>query len=401
MEKGGLKFIGMVVAVLLVIYVLIYFRSRNAEDPVLPFENSWEEAVAFQQIPEGLVSLSAEDCGVCHTAHYEEWKNSTHAWAWKDEQFQAEIRKESSPYLCINCHIPLENQQEWIVEGLTAGDVYRPVRHKNKRFDRKLQQEGITCAACHVRNNAIIGPTGSVHAPHKTIKDPEFLSESLCISCHNAVASVTPQLACSFETGDEWNAGPYPGKKNCISCHMEETERALVQGYEVKKSHYHGFSGSGIPKDEFLDVQMLQSLEIELESVAVIQENEQGKPFTLRIKNAHAGHRVPTGDPERFILIRFRVYDSQGKVVKEKTERIGEKWKWYPVAKKISDNNLNPLEERVYKLNPDGLKAGKYRLLVTMTKYRTTQKTADYNKLSSSYPIKAEMYRKEVEFSVL
>lgn len=397
MGTRRLKFLLFPILGFLLVLLFLIFRKKKEEE-VFPFENGWEEAIPFQLVPEGLSSLSAEQCGVCHTAHYEEWKTSSHAWAWKDEQFQAELNKESSPYLCINCHIPLQNQQEWIVDGLIGGDIYRPAQRKNGRFDRKLQQEGISCAVCHVRNNMVIGTSGSDRAPHATVKDPKFLSESLCINCHNAVAVVTSELVCSFETGDEWKSGPYFKEKNCISCHMEKTSRSLVSGYEVRTSHYHSFPGSGISKHDTQSVKMLQSLQFELLPMA--ESGNGKKEFELKVRNEYAGHRVPTGDPERFILIQFYLYDGNGFKLEEKTERIGETWKWYPKARKIEDNNLDPKEERTFWFKPHILKPGVYRLLVVATKYRTSRKTADYNKLSASYPISAEMYREEHKFVV-
>ena len=190
----------MILTLLMGMSLLYLTNCNNSEQKVHPLTKSWEIAVPHQEIPEGLTSLSAEQCGSCHQQHYEEWKYSTHSHAWTDLQFQAELKKESSPFMCINCHIPLQNQQEYIIEGLVDGDIYKPVKTKNPHFDKKLQQEGINCASCHVRDNAIIGPTGTKKAPHKTVKDPSFLSESLCISCHNATAVITPTLACSFET---------------------------------------------------------------------------------------------------------------------------------------------------------------------------------------------------------
>ena len=193
------------------------FMINHDESIIVPLSKSWEIAVPHQEIPRGLVSLKAKDCGVCHINHFNEWQKSTHAQAWKDLQFQAELRKESSPFMCINCHIPLQNQQEYIIKGLENGDIYKPVKEINPHFDVELQQEGITCVSCHVRNNTIIGPTGSTLAPHTVKKDTVHLSHQLCIGCHNANAVITPTLACSFETGDEWQAGPFFGKKTVLT----------------------------------------------------------------------------------------------------------------------------------------------------------------------------------------
>ena len=42
---------------------------------------------------EGLTDISAASCGECHQAIAAEWGQSTHALAWVDRQFQAEISK--------------------------------------------------------------------------------------------------------------------------------------------------------------------------------------------------------------------------------------------------------------------------------------------------------------------
>lgn len=108
--------------------------------------------------------------------------------------------------------------------------------------------------------------------------------------------------------------------------------------------------------------------------------------FTYKVKNAHAGHRVPTGNPDRFVLIEFVLMNSQGDTLNYQSERIGEVWKWYPSAKKISDNNLNPLEERAYDLDWKLKQKGNLILNIRVSKHRISEKAARYNKLSSSYP---------------
>ena len=99
-----------------VVFIMLYGQPQITPE-IVPLKETWEKVVSYQEVPEGLQSLSAKDCGVCHVQHYEEWKTSTHANAWTDLQFQAELEKEPSPFFCINCHIPLQNQQEYIVDG--------------------------------------------------------------------------------------------------------------------------------------------------------------------------------------------------------------------------------------------------------------------------------------------
>lgn len=375
----------------------IFLREKKV---ITPLSQPWEKVIPDQEIPEGLVSLKSEDCGVCHQEHYQEWKLATHAHAWTDLQFQAELHKESSPFMCINCHTPLQNQQPDIVTGLINGDIYRPVKKINPFFDAELREEGINCASCHVRNNEIIGTIGSTLAPHKVRKAPELLSENLCISCHNANAVITPTLACTFQTGDEWKAGPFYGEKNCKSCHMPEVQRAIVSGFPVRNSHSHFFTGSGIPKFDSVRTTVLNGLEFYPDKLASTYHLNEAFGFTLRVKNENAGHRVPTGDPERFVLVEMTLKDELGKVIKEETNRIGEEWEWYPEAKKLNDNNLNPGEERSFTLKSDLLKSGKYTLTVKVTKHRLNKENAEYNMLGDNYPLFITIYDKQYEFAV-
>lgn len=359
---------------------------QTCSEDIMPLTQSWEKAIPQQAIPKGLVGIKAADCGVCHQAHYKEWSISTHAHAWTDLQFQAEIAKESSPYLCINCHIPLQNQQEYIVTGLRNGDVYKPVKQKNNAFDPTFQLEGISCATCHVRDGHIIGSIGSELAPHPVKKDPTFLNETLCISCHNATAVVTPELVCTFETGDEWKNGPYFGNKNCISCHMDTISRHLVGTMGIRKSHRHWFAGSGIPKLKGAETKGLNGLDIKTSKIKSIYTVNDSLLFNITLTNANAGHRLPSGDPERFYLINQMIENEAGKIIKTNTDRIGEKWEWYPTAKKLGDNNLNIGESRTYTLRAPSLPKGRYKLSSKVTKHRMDAATAKYNKLGDEYP---------------
>ncbi len=375
--------------------IFCFIQCKDDYNNIQPLEHSWDFAIPNQELPEGIASLSAKQCGVCHQTHYNEWKLSTHAQAWTDMQFQAELKKESSPFMCINCHIPLQNQQEYIIKGLIDGDIYKPVKKRNPYFDKELQQEGINCASCHVRDGAIIGPTGDSKGIHKTVKDTQHLSEQLCISCHNAVAVITPDLACSFETGDEWKESPYFGKKNCKTCHMEPINREIVSGYGKRLSHYHFFPGSGIPKVDTLETKILNGLVIypsELEKSYSVNDRLS---FNLKVKNELTGHKIPTGDPERFILISFILKNEKRETISEKTDRIGERWEWHPEAKKISDTNLFPNEERIFNFSALLSEKGKFTLTVKVTKHRLSQEHADYNRLGDNYPLFITIFEQE------
>lgn len=330
------------------------------------------------KVPTGVPSLSAQSCQICHNDIYQEWRLSTHAHAWTDRQLQEEMKKSANRWLCENCHTPLlVQQQDWTL-GLVEGDVEAPKLVENPVFDASLQAEGITCAACHVRDGVIVGPGLEDSSPaHPVRADPDFRSEAICLRCHQAVATYPGKsFVCTFETGDEWRAGPYADEKGCVDCHMPMVERPAALGGPVRQVRSHWWRGAGIPK------------------VAGVHPPPEANPpglgvtaewgdndLVLRLSNDNAGHMLPTGDPERFILVQVAFVDAAGAEIATESLRIGQTWEWNP-PKKLGDNRLAPREERVETLaRPDGAKAA----VVEASSHRITEKTAEYHHLED-YP---------------
>jgi adenine-specific DNA methylase len=108
------------------------------------------------------------------------------------------------------------------------------------------------------------------------------------------------------------------------------------------------FAGSGIPKRKGAKTKVLNGLAFYPSKLEKSYSLNDEIVYHLKLKNEFAGHRVPSGDPERFFSISFELRDEKGKVVAQKTDRIGETWEWWPAAKKLADNNLNPNEERTF-----------------------------------------------------
>lgn len=303
--------------------------------------------------------LKASDCGACHQNQYRDWQHSTHAAAYTDLQFQSEISKPGAPKeLCKNCHIPLGNQRESLTDGKA-----------NPTFDAALQQEGVTCAACHVRtengHSVIVGSQTSTAATavksgtHAVVVDRAYLL-GRCESCHQANARFTEHYVCSFNTAQELRSGPFGKTHTCASCHLETgtiTENAIkaepdrITATDPDKFTRHVFPGGGVPKrfDLFpylLTVRHDTALDFELGEIVFSQSDRSGQiQIPVQIRNARAGHSVPTADPERFVLVRVRLLDERNGELMRQEYRIGQVWQWEP-AKKLSDNRLAPLESR-------------------------------------------------------
>ena len=301
----------------------------------------------------GTAGGSAAACGTCHTEIYAEWKVSTHAHAWTDPQFQAELKKDPEvAWLCINCHTPLANQQADLHRH--TGQIRKPERRPNLQFDAALQQEGVTCLTCHWRAEGIAAAHPDVDAPHPTVYAPELRSEATCTGCHQAVARLEDALVCTFNTGAEWIEAA-PGR-TCPECHMPSVSRASAAGAPVRSGGRHTFPGSLIPKAQVTDderarmaVDWSPGVELRLEAPPMVVAGES-LVIAAAVENVRGGHRVPTGDPERYLELTVSARDATGVVLAVEQLRIGQVWEWWPVARKVSDNRLAPGESMTLSL---------------------------------------------------
>lgn len=348
----------------------------------------------YTEIPTGLKDLRAVTCGECHSEIYAEWQVSTHARAWLDDaQFQEELKKtegvkdRDTRWLCVNCHTPLENQLEVLAAGLEDGHLGRPRLIPNPNYDRALQLEAITCASCHVREGVVLGPTGEGSAPHPIRKAPELLESAACTICHEAQAYLADVgVGCAFTTGSEVAAGAHSGR-TCQSCHMPEVTRPIVTGGKPRATRRHWFGGSLIPKRPSDEAGLAPVRAHYPDGVSLVWS---GVPTTLaagselvlsfRATNAHAGHRVPTGDPERFLLLRAEARDAKGTLLAEREERIGSVYQWEPL-KLLSDNRIAPGESRTYSLSFRAPAAGPVTLTLRASKFRLSQENLAYHHL--------------------
>lgn len=345
----------------------------------------------------GVGGIKAADCGVCHKQIFREWQQTTHANSLNDIQFQSELTKPDSPkWLCLNCHIPVQNQREYIITHLIDNDIFQPVTRRNPDFDYQLQQEGVTCATCHIRadqetgESYVIGPNGNQNAPHPVRKNQEFL-HNMCQRCHNPQGEgLTPNLICWFYTTDELAGSQtlieetFGEQKNCVSCHMPKEKRHVAEDFKIypeQEVNQHHWVGSGIPKwfsgyDSLLNRGYKGGLEV---TVGTPQQAADGDSVTVdvHLTNARAGHHLPTGDPERFILAVASISDAGGNVQYEKKLRIGQHWLWNP-ARKIGDNRITFGETRLWKATLPSNSARKGQLTVTVLHVRLNTNTAKY-----------------------
>ncbi len=328
----------------------------------------WPFLTVFSQLPPLLdedgesLGIRAGDCGECHEEVYAEWQQSTHAAALHDLQYLAELAKPDSPkWLCLNCHIPVQNQRSVMIGPKTrledrGHDLRFLEKVVNPGFDPRMQQEAVTCATCHLRLDAqgrsvVVAPRANPDAAHPLRVDAKSLGQ-VCKRCHSpGPARLTPTFFCWFETAEELASGPWAGKANCIDCHMTGAH----SDPKHKPQRHHYWAGGGVPKsfaayDRLPERGFRPALEVKELSVEATKSKGTAR-FKVHYGNAHAGHWLPTADPERFLLLIASIRSRSGKLVAQARLRIGQTWDWGNLkssrpARRLADNRLRPQEYR-------------------------------------------------------
>lgn len=388
--------IGIAVVVLAGLVYLYYTEVK----PVVIFglRSDYARAIPFQKVPEGLTSLKAESCGQCHREIYEEWKTSIHSQAYQDPFFHAYWTKDKHIWVCLNCHTPLENQQPTLVKDIPRGRVEKAHQEPNPDFDAAYQQEGVTCAACHVRDGAILGPYDDSAAPHPTKFDPSFRTTEICYRCHNVVSGP----AQFYNVGPCGTYAEYEGKffmKErgfiCQSCHMPEIDRPVAENGPIRRGRQHLWRGGHDPD------MVKRAVAIQVAATPSIPKPGEDFKIILTLVNAGAGHKIPTGDPDRHFTVEFELLDRNGARIAQQHDTMGRWIMWQPAIVELYDNRLLPLASRDYPFTTrlpkeiDGLR------LIARVRYhiqseRQHQMLIDKFGLTAKDPYHFTVYEREV-----
>jgi hypothetical protein len=338
---------------LLILAVVVFMGWRFVRPMnIFTVSDAFERPVDTSVVPTPLKTLSAAECGSCHTDFYAEWRTTIHSQAWTDPYFQADWQFENSQQICRNCHTPLDRQQPHSVLGFRDREKWDPILEPNPAFDEALQHEGVTCAACHLCEGRILGVLGDTSAPHpvKLLDDPN----QICVGCHlvegdrwdtffrippcGTVAEIKATAQSPGHTGEVvvQNAS----ELGCVTCHMPAVERPLVEGGEPRLARQHLWRGGH-------DRQMVKrGLKVELDEIA---SNRSGKRlFRIKLTNVGAAHYLPTGTPDRHLTVRISLLDEQGKSIKEQNHKLVRSIMWRPFIIDLRDTRLPRWQPRSY-----------------------------------------------------
>lgn len=263
--------------------------------------------------------LAPSACARCHAAIVEEWAASRHALAWTNDTFQREYRVRPQQW-CVNCHAPLTTQQRDLTSEAAA--------------------RGVDCASCHVRQGKLVSARRRPRSPHATVVDASFGSPAYCADCHEfafpvlaprdgAVERFTPHPM--QDTVTAFGNGPFAREPTgCLYCHGG--------------GHGHAFPGAH-------DRDMLTA------AVEVRWCRGSDDTIAVTVRNANAGHPIPTGDVHRHMYLKvwlpsapeamFQAYFGRRY---EPTDDGGKRIIW--------DSTIAPATSRQFRIAPSSLRGG-------------------------------------------
>lgn len=233
--------------------------------------------------PPAGMALSADACtAYCHAEAGEEWARSRHAVAFSNPIYAESERTVAGREWCRNCHAPLQAQRD----GLARGDA-------------SLASEGVNCAVCHVRDGRVLvadPPDARTLEAHPSTWAPELRDAAFCAGCHQfampdvgAFPAIHDTRVPMQDTYAEWRASSSPERgETCQTCHMPAGSHAFVRG-----AH---------------DVEALRAAVSTSVRALVAPPGADprvpgfGAEFTL--SSTGVGHRFPTGDPFRRLVVQ-------------------------------------------------------------------------------------------------
>jgi len=277
----------------------------TATDPVASFiEKHWHRPLAAQGgarpgYSKLETSLDAAACAKCHPQQYQGWRKSLHSHTvGAGLLWQLQVLPAKQILSCLNCHAPLAEQKTLLAQQLGWPGITqdRPPSY----VPEDLHRQGVTCAACHVRQQRRFGPpprTGvpagdTPGLPHGGYSPQAAFTDSrFCAACHQFPEDGPALNGKLLEnTYAEWQASSYAAKgKSCQSCHMPQ-----------RRHQWRGIHDPAMVR---------QALSVNLEVTPIKGDRLQVR---ARLRNSGAGHYFPTYLVAR-IDVSLVLLDPQGR----------------------------------------------------------------------------------------
>lgn len=223
---------------------------------------------------------------------HEEWKPSAHARAAEGPRYR-KMREHAGAAGagCDDCHAPLAKHlppgERVVAEGVTC-----EVCHNIKAASARRGGAGFELSFGRTKYGPLCDAKD--HYFHRMGCSPLHASATICASCHLYYRPLPGggELPV-FTEFEEWSEGPYQARE-CQSCHMPGSRAEVAEGAGLRDGvSHHGWLGA-----------KAELREQALAATATVTAAGPKLRVEVRVENVGAGHHVPTGLPERRIVVR-------------------------------------------------------------------------------------------------
>lgn len=306
-------------------------------------EQHWARPLAPQGTPpvalkaQG-ITLAPESCANCHAQQFNDWRMSLHSRAMgpgiMGQLVTMPAHAKSEHQSCIRCHAPLAEQADSLAEALGKNTKHVP---SASRLLRPPHEQGLTCAACHVRNYEWNGPPrrdgsqagGDLSAlPHRGWKaNSAFESAQFCAACHQFKADEFALNGKLLEnTYREWEGSRFARQGTaCQSCHMPD-RRHLWRGIHDPEMVKKG-----------IDIQV---------GDATTHGNELAA--RMRVANTGVGHYFPTYVTPKVVLRAYQEDGAGRKLAGTTQEYVIGRQVSLDLSREIADTRIAPDNAAVF-----------------------------------------------------
>ncbi len=261
-------------------------------------------------------SLSPKECGVCHPAQLADWQDSWHAKGMGPGMMGQLVDwdgpRDGMVKQCQSCHAPLTEQYPRL-----DGEA-------NPLYDAEMREQGLTCAGCHVRQHARLGPPTETHPADPMPQEAEDAEETEETETASVDAEEAPrQPHDGFIARDEFQDAMFcehchdfrPGQNSLEDKLIQETYEEYLrtdfaaEGITCQSCHMpegrHTFKGIHDPE------MARAAFTPEAKLVRLGEAFMEPLEATLTITNTGAGHRFPTYTTPTIVL-SFEQVDVDG-----------------------------------------------------------------------------------------
>lgn len=320
-----------------------YHQAQQTDQVESFLEKHWARPLRAQGAPPAHFSpletaLDPRSCGTCHAAQFNEWKQSLHSQAMGPgimgqlADMSPDATEEHQD--CIRCHAPLKEQADSLVAALVRARDRGS--HPAKDAGPQLHEQGLVCAACHVRGYQRYGPPrkdgstpdATARLPHNGwISNTAFDDSRFCAACHQFKKDEYALNGKLLEnTFEEWKASRYAREgKTCQACHMPD-RRHLWRGIHDREMVQAGVS---------IDVTAPR-----IESGLV--------SATLSVRNTGTGHYFPTYVTPKVVAEAYQ--ESAGRQMLKDTlrEYIIARQVALDLSEEIADTRIAPDDQALF-----------------------------------------------------